>query len=149
MSTAIFGSNSAIDPSLSSTSLTKGAPPPTRALANPPSSPTKFFITAPFMITGSSPQSARIQPVMPVTVDLPLVPPMAMGSGAALNSSASNWARVLRGQPSRLAAAISGTSSSIAALAISVCPAFRPLPSCGNSVMPLARNQSNLSSLRP
>ena len=53
------------------------APCPTRALANGASSATKFFITAPFMIVGSSPASVNIQPIMPVTVDLPLVPPTA------------------------------------------------------------------------
>ena len=38
----------------------------------------KFFITAPFMIVGWRPVASRIQPSIPVTVDLPLVPPMAM-----------------------------------------------------------------------
>ena len=35
----------------------------------------KFFMIAPFMIVGSRPACCRIQPIMPVVVDLPLVPP--------------------------------------------------------------------------
>ena len=34
----------------------------------------KFFISAPFMMVGSSPARAEIQPIMAVVVDLPLVP---------------------------------------------------------------------------
>ena len=35
---------------------------------------TKFFITAPFITVGSRPARCRIQAIMPVVVDLPLVP---------------------------------------------------------------------------
>ncbi len=49
---------------------------------------TKFFMTAPFITVGSCPACLRIQPIMPVVVDLPLVPPTAMPRGLALNSSA-------------------------------------------------------------
>ena len=49
----------------------------------------KFFITAPFITVGWRWSAWRIQPIMPVTVDLPLVPPTATLRCAAL----SNWAR--------------------------------------------------------
>ena len=55
LSTAILGLNSAIEPSLSSTSLMKASPPPTTALANGISGVMKFFIMAPFMMVGSRP----------------------------------------------------------------------------------------------
>ena len=55
---------------------------------------------------------------MPVTVDLPLVPPTAIGIVASLNRSASISARVRRAQPRRSAATMSGTVGSIAAEAI-------------------------------
>jgi hypothetical protein len=71
------------------------------------------------MIVGSRPARSMIQPVMPVTVDLPLVPPMAMPQGATLNSRASSSARLIRGQPSSRARTISGTVSSTAAEATS------------------------------
>ena len=73
-----------------------------RALANGASAVTKFFITAPFMTVGSRPASCRIQPIMPVTVDLPLVPPTAMPRGAALNSCGEQLgARLILAQPTR------------------------------------------------
>ena len=51
---------------------------------------TKFFITAPFMTVGWRWSAWRIQPIMPVTVDLPLVPPTATLVCAALSSLASS-----------------------------------------------------------
>jgi hypothetical protein len=91
-----------------------------------------------------------IQPVMPVTVDLPLVPPMAMPVGAALNSVASSSARLMRGQPSSLARTTSGTVSSTAAEATSVWRGeVMPLPSCGKSVKPRLSSQANFSAVRP
>jgi hypothetical protein len=78
----------------------------------------KFFITAPFMTVGSRPARCRIQPIIPVVVDLPLVPPMAMLRGAALKSAASSSARVVIFAPSRRAACTSGTLSSTAAAAV-------------------------------
>ena len=128
----MLGWYNAIEPSLSSTSETNTLPPPTRALANGASGLAKFFITAPFMIVGSRPAASMIQPVIPVTVLLPLVPPTAIRTGAALNSLASSCARDRRGQPSSFARTISGTLSSTAAEATSTCSgAVIPLPSCG------------------
>jgi hypothetical protein len=102
------------------------------------------------MIVGSRPARCMIQPSMPVTVDLPLVPPTAMPVGAALNSVASSSARVMRGQPSSLARTTSGTVSSIAAEATRVCSAeVTPLPSCGKSSKPWLRSQANFSGVRP
>ncbi len=75
----------------------------------------KFFITAPFMTVGCSPARSSIQPIMPVVVDLPLVPATPIRNGAALKSSASNSARVTIGAPMRRAATTSGTVSSTAA----------------------------------
>ena len=46
----------------------------------------------------------RIQPIMPVTVDLPEVPPTATLVAAALSSSASSCGRVRWGRPSSLRA---------------------------------------------
>ena len=82
----------------------KASPLPTTALANGISGVMKFFIMAPFMMVGSRPASCRIQPIMPVVVDLPLVPPTAMLCGAALNSWASSSARRITGTPRRRAA---------------------------------------------
>ena len=59
--------------------------------------------------SGRGPVAWRIQPIMPVTVDLPLVPPTAMPIGAALNSSASSSARLIRSRPSAFAFTMSGT----------------------------------------
>ena len=67
-----------MEPSLSSTSLTKSSPLPSRALAKRASAVTKFFITAPFITVGCRPARCRIQPIMPVVVDLPLVPATPM-----------------------------------------------------------------------
>jgi hypothetical protein len=72
------------------------------------------------MMVGSSPASVNIQPIMPVTVDFPLVPPTATLRGALLNKSASSSARVMRAQPKAFALATSGTLSSIAADAIRI-----------------------------
>ena len=81
---------------------------------------------------GSRPLAFNIQPIMPVTVDLPLVPAMPIDSGASLNRLASNCARLIRSAPMRVAATISGTLSSTAAEATTTCPAdTTPLPSCG------------------
>jgi len=125
-------------------------PLPVLALAKGTPGATKFFITAPFMIVGSVPARSMIQPVMPVTVDLPLVPPIAIEVGAALNRADSNSARLARRQPSSLARATSGTVSSIAALATRTCSGrVMPLPSCGNRAIPCASNQANFSALRP
>ncbi len=66
---------------------------PTRAEAKGASGETKFVITAPFITVGSRPVAFRIQPIMPVVVDLPLVPATPMLEGAALNSSASSAPR--------------------------------------------------------
>ena len=66
---------------------------------------------------------------MPVTVDLPLVPPTAMLVAAAFRSSASSSGRALRGRPSSFARTTSGTLSSTAAEATSVWPSRRPEPS--------------------
>ena len=110
----------------------------------------KFFITAPFMIVGSRPAWVMIQPVMPVTVDLPEVPPMAIPKGAALNNVARSCARLMRGQPSSFARITSGTVSSTAAEATSVCTAPEmPLPSCGCSSKPRLSSQANFSGVRP
>jgi len=111
---------------------------------------TKFFITAPFMMVGSRPARCRTHPAMPVVVDLPLVPPMAMPVGAALNSSANSSARVMRASPSRAAARTSGTVSSTAADATRICSGrVSPLPSCLCSPMPRARRKSNLGAVLP
>ena len=102
------------------------------------------------MIVGSRPASCMIQPSMPVTVDLPLVPPTAMPVSAALNRVASSSARVMRGQPSSRARTTSGTVSSIAAEATSVwLLEVTPLPSCGNSLKPARSSQANFSGVRP
>ena len=144
-----------MDPSLSSTSLTKASPPsfllaPTSALANGASGAAKFFITAPFITVGSRPTACRIQPIMPVTVDLPLVPAMPIGSSLALNRVLSSSARLIRAQPSRVAVTISATVSSTAAEATTICSAdTMPLPSCGCSRMPRAIRLSNLAGTRP
>ena len=139
-----------MEPSLSSTSETKTSPCPTRALAKGASSATKFFITAPFMIVGSRPASVNIQPIMPVTVDLPLVPPIATLRGAVLNRLARSSARVMRAQPSAFALAMSGTLSSIAADAIRIwSPFIRPLPSCGKRSMPRLCSHANFGPKRP
>ena len=76
--TATRGLKNAIDPSLSSTSLTKASPSPILALAKVEPAATKFFISAPFMIVGLFPAQCRIQPIMPTVVDLPLVPATPM-----------------------------------------------------------------------
>ena len=104
MSTATDGSNRAIEPSLSSTSLTNTSPAPTSALAKGSPVSAKFFITAPFMTVGLRPARCRIQAIMPVTVDFPLVPATPMLCGAALNRSASTAARLMRRAPAARAA---------------------------------------------
>ncbi len=82
---------------------------------------------------------------MPVTVDLPLVPPTAMPSGAALNSSASSSGRAIRGAPSSAARTTSGTVSSIAAEVTTIWSApVMPLPSCGKRAMPRAAQEFEL-----
>ena len=100
-----------MEPSLSSTSLTKRSLLPTKALANSASGRTKFFITAPFITVGSRPRSERIQPIMPVVVDLPDVPPTATETGAEFTSSANSSGRFSIFAPSRLAETMSGTVS--------------------------------------
>ena len=150
LSTATRGRYSAIEPSLSSTSATNAGPLPTRALAKGVSASTKFFITAPFMIVGSPPAWVRIQPIIPVTVDLPLVPPTAIPTGAALNKAESSSARLIRAQPSSRARTTSGTVSSTAAEATSVWSAAEmPLPSCGWSAKPCRSSHANFSGVRP
>ncbi len=119
-------------------------------LAKGASGDAKFFITAPFMIVGSRAAWVSIHPVIPVTVDLPLVPPMAMPTSAALNKVARSSARLIRAQPSCFARTTSGTVSSTAAEATSVCAAaVIPLPSCGNSAKPSDSSQANFSGVRP
>ena len=44
---------------------------------------TKAFISAPFMTVGSRPAAARMDAIMPVVVDLPLVPATPIRTGAA------------------------------------------------------------------
>src|SRR5438876_9966980 len=75
---ATRGANSAIEPSLSSTSQTNSSPSPILAAANGEPTEMKFFISAPFMIVRFLPARCRIQPIIPVVVDLPLVPAMPM-----------------------------------------------------------------------
>ena len=97
----------------------------------------KFFITAPFITVGSRPVSDRIQPIMPVVVDLPLVPATPMLVFAALNNCARSSARVMNVAPTARADATSGTVSSTAADATTICSwRVTPEPSCGNSAMP-------------
>ena len=87
---------------------------------------------------------------MPVTVDLPLVPPTAIGMAAALNNRASNWGRDRRLAPIALALTMSGTLSSIAAEATTIWSALvRPLPSWGKSSIPRCRRNSNFGASRP
>ena len=148
--TAIFGMKRAIDPSLSSTSQTNRSRPPATAPAKGVSAVMKFFITAPFTIVGARPRSCRIQPIIPVVVDLPQVPPIAMPWDAALNIPASNSARVVRAAPTRPAARTSGTVASTAADATRICEGpVSPLPSWGWSRMPWARRKANFSAVRP
>ncbi len=87
---------------------------------------------------------------MPVTVDLPLVPPTAMPMGAALNNKARSSARLMRFRPSAFAFTMSGTWSSIAAVATKIWSALvRPLPSCGKRAMPWLSRKLNLDPSRP
>ena len=99
----------------------------------------KFFITAPFITVGWRWQAWRIQPIIPVTVDLPLVPPTATLRCAALSNWARNCGRVMWGRPSARARTTSGTLSSTAPDVTSVMPGWTPEPSCGNSEMPSER----------
>ena len=148
--TATLGRYSAIEPSLSSTSETNTSPVPTRALAKGASGATKFFITAPFIMVGSRPQRVKIQPIIPVTVLLPDVPPTAMEVGAALTRRASICARLMRAAPNSRARTTSGTLSSTAAEATRTCAALvMPLPSCGNILMPRLWSHANFSGVRP
>src|SRR6266481_2770907 len=93
--TATCGSKNAIEPSLSSTSLTNTPPSPILALANGESAATKFFISAPFMIVGFFPARCRIQPIMPTVVDFPLVPATPTPRAASLKRSARSLARLV------------------------------------------------------
>ncbi|MEJ1968200.1 MAG: hypothetical protein WDN03_06110 [Rhizomicrobium sp.] len=115
LSTATRGWKRAMEPSLSSISLTNISPRPTRALAKGAAAPAKFVITAPFITVGSSPAWCRIQPIMAVVVDLPLVPATPTAPGESLNSSARSSARSIVLAPTRRAAWTSGTVSSTAA----------------------------------
>ena len=76
---------------------------------------------------------------MPVTVDLPLVPPTATLRCAAFSSLARNCGRVRWGRPSSFARTTSGTVASTAAEVTSVMPLRSPDPSCGNSWIPSER----------
>jgi hypothetical protein len=139
-----------MEPSDSSTSATNRSGPPIRALAKGWSASAKFFITAPFITVGLRPAECRIQATMPVMVDLPLVPATPTEVGAALNSCDSSWGRVTMVAPARFAAPMSGTVSSMAPVATTICPArVTPDPSCGCRVTPCARSQSNLAGVRP
>ena len=113
--TATRGAKNAIEPSLSSTSLTNVPPSPILALANGESAATKFFMSAPFMMVGLFPARCRIQPIMPTVVDFPLVPATPTLKAAALKSSARSFARVVTAAPMRRAACTSGMVSSTAA----------------------------------
>ncbi len=105
---------------------------------------------APFMTVGSSPAWARMVPIMPVVVDLPLVPATPTRSPAALNNSESSSGRVTIVAPTRRAACTSGTLSSMAAETTRIWSGeVRPLPSCGNSVKPPASSAANFSGVRP
>lgn len=125
------------------------SPPPTRALANGVSAVTKLRITAPFITVGRSPARSRIQAIIAVVVDLPLVPAMPTARGAALKSSASSSARVTSVAPTWRAARTSGMVSSTAAEATTTEDGVTPLPSCGNRAMPRARKKANFSASRP
>src|SRR5829696_3628271 len=138
-----------MEPSLSSTSLTNSSGSPTRALANGAEGVTKFFITAPFMTVGWRCVACRIQPIMPVTVDFPLVPPTATLRCASFSSWARNCGRVRCVRPSSRARTTSGTVSSTAAEVTSSMPGCSPDPSCGNSWMPSDFRYSNLCGVRP
>lgn len=107
-------------------------------------------MTAPFIAVGRRPVASRIHAIMPVTVDLPLVPATPIGSGLALNRSASRSARRIRRHPVACAATMSATLSSTAAEATTIWSAETiPLPSCANRSMPSARNAANLAGTRP
>ena len=77
-------------------------------------------MTAPFMTVGLRLSLCMIQAIIPVTVDLPLVPATPMRQEAALNIAALSSARVMRVQPNTRARATSGTVSSIAAEATKI-----------------------------
>ena len=124
--------------------------PEAAALANGRSAVAKFFITAPFMTVGSRPSAWSIQPIMPVTVDLPLVPATPIRTRLSLNSDASRSARRIRCAPTRVAAAMSGTVSSTAADATTICSdEAMPLPSWGKRSIPSARSAANFGASRP
>ena len=87
-------------------------------------------MSAPFMTVGSRPARCRIQPIIPVVVDLPLVPATPIRRPAALKSSDRSVGRVTTVAPRRFAARTSGTTSSIAAETTRIWSAdVRPLPS--------------------
>ena len=139
-----------MEPSDSSTSETNRSGPPIRALAKGWSASAKFFITAPFMTVGARPARCRIQAIMPVMVDLPLVPATPIEAGAALNSWLSSSGRVTMRAPARFAAPMSGTVSSMAPVATTVWSGrVTPEPSCGCRVTPWASSQANFSGVRP
>ena len=100
---------------------------------------TKFFITAPFITVGWRWQAWRIQPIIPVTVDLPLVPPTATLLCAALSNCANSCGRVTRSSPSSTARTTSGMVGSTAADVTRVMPSASPLPSCAWSGIPSER----------
>ena len=124
--------------------------PPARWQRARPAS-AKLVITAPFITVGSRPSACRIQPIMPVVVDLPLVPATPMRDrcrveqigqqlGAQQDSGADRAARpgcrarCPRPRPE----------------ATTICSGrVTPVPSCGKSSMPRARRKSNLSAVRP
>src|ERR1019366_1937066 len=102
------------------------------------------------MMVGSCPARSRIQPIMPVVVDLPLVPATPMRWAAALNSSASSSARVMMARSSRRADWTSGMLSSTAPDITRIWPRrFTPLPSWGCRATPRPRRKSNRAVLRP
>jgi hypothetical protein len=96
-------------------------------------------MTAPFITVGWRWQAWRIHPIIPVTVDLPLVPPTATLRCASLSNFARNSGRVKWARRSSRARTTSGTVSSTAAEVTSVIPGCRPEPSCGNNWMPSER----------
>ena len=95
------------------------------------------------------PASLRIQAIIPVMVDLPLVPATPTEVGAALKIWLSSSGRVTICAPARFAAPMSGTVSSTAPVATTIWSPRTPDPSCACSTTPCALSQSNFSGVRP
>ena len=96
----------------------------------------ELIMTATFMTVGARPTTVRICPIMPVVVDLPLVPPTAILS-VSLNTSAIKRGRFSTDNSSSRAREMSGTEVSTARVTTKVSiDASTPEPSCGTRVMP-------------